>query len=61
MFDKANNLVRMPRHVVPKPEATDGSYVVAAYGNATHSVTPTEKEDVYKMRSKLCQFFNRHW
>lgn len=40
MFDKANNLVRMPGHVVAKPGATDGSYVVAAYGNATYSVTP---------------------
>ena len=40
MFDKANDLVGTPGHVVPKPGATDGSYVVAAYGNATHSVTP---------------------
>ena len=30
----------MPGHVVAKPGATDGSYVVAAYGNTTHSVTP---------------------
>ena len=40
VFDKANDLVEMLGHVVPKPGPTDRSYVVAAYGNATHSVTP---------------------
>ena len=40
MFDKANALVRAPKNVLPKPGATDNSYIVAGYGNTIHCVTP---------------------
>ncbi|CAB4038427.1 Hypothetical predicted protein, partial [Paramuricea clavata] len=40
LFDKADKLARTPNNVIPKPGVSDGSYVVAGYGNRTHSVTP---------------------
>jgi hypothetical protein len=40
MFEKANDLVSAPNNVIQKPGATDGSYVVAGYGNMIHCVTP---------------------
>lgn len=40
LFDKADKLATTQNNVIPKPGASDGSYVVAGYGNTTHSVTP---------------------
>ena len=40
MFDKANHLLQVSSNVVPKPGATDGSFIVAGYGNTIHVVTP---------------------
>jgi hypothetical protein len=40
MFDKANRLLQASNHVVPKPGASDGSFIVAGHGNTFHVVTP---------------------
>ncbi len=40
MFDKANHLVQVTSNVVPKPGASDGSFIVAGHGNTIHTVTP---------------------
>ena len=40
MFEKANRLLNTPDHVIPKPGATDGSFIVAGHGNQVHCVTP---------------------
>lgn len=40
MFSKARSLVFTPGHVVPKPGATDDSFIVAGTTNKIHSVTP---------------------
>ena len=40
MFDKANHFLQMSSNVVPKPGASDGSFIVAGHGNTIHIVTP---------------------
>lgn len=40
MFDKANVLLAAQGYVVPRPGATDGSYIVAGHSNKTYPVTP---------------------
>lgn len=40
LFDKAATLVSTPGSVVPKPGASDGSFMVAGVSNKVHSVTP---------------------
>ena len=40
MFEKANRLLNTPDHVIPKPGATNGSFIVAGHGNQVHCVTP---------------------
>ena len=40
MFDKANRLLQASSHVVPKPGASDGSFIVAGHANTFHLVTP---------------------
>ncbi len=40
MFDKANHLVQVTSNVVPKPGASDGSFIVAGHGNTIHTITP---------------------
>lgn len=40
MFDKAANLIAIPGNVIPKPGATDGSFIVAGACNRIHVVTP---------------------
>ena len=39
MFDRANNLLAKNDFVIPKPGATDGSYIVAAAMNRVFTVT----------------------
>ena len=40
LFDKAATLVSTPGSVVPKPGASDDSFMVAGVSNKVHSVTP---------------------
>ena len=40
MFDKANRLLQASSHMVPKPGASDGSFIVAGHANTFHVVTP---------------------
>lgn len=40
MFEKANHLLDSPANVIPKPGATDGSFIVAGHSNNIHVVTP---------------------
>ena len=40
MFDKANVLLAAQDHVVPKPGATGGSFIVAGHSNKIYTVTP---------------------
>ena len=40
MFDKANRLLELPENIIPKPGATDGSYIVPGHSNTIHIVTP---------------------
>ena len=39
MFEKANQLLRKRDNVIPKPGATDGSFIVAGNSNTIHVVT----------------------
>ena len=39
-FDKANRLLELPENIIPKPGATDGSYIVPGHSNTIHIVTP---------------------
>ena len=40
MFEKANRLLQTPSNVIPKPGASNGSFIVVGHGNTIHSVTP---------------------
>ena len=40
MLEKAANLIAIPGNVIPKPGATDGSFVVVGACNKIHVVTP---------------------
>ncbi len=40
MFDRASQLLRKCDNVIPKPGATDGSFVVAVHNNTIHVITP---------------------
>ena len=40
MFEKAHNLIAILGNVIPKPGATDGSFIVAGAYNKIHVVTP---------------------
>ena len=40
IFERASNLIATPGHVVPKPGAEDGSFIIAGTCSKIHFVTP---------------------
>jgi hypothetical protein len=61
VFDKANRLLDSPENIIPKPGATDGSYIVPGYSNTIHIVTPGKggslkcDRDCVNNSTKLCE------
>ena len=47
MFDRANNLLAKNDFFIPKPGATDGSYIVAAKMNRVFTVTTGQGEGLH--------------
>lgn len=61
VFEKAANLLSIPGNVVPKPGASDGSFMVAGISNKVHCVTPgkggslTCDRTCVNFSSKICE------
>ena len=61
MYQKANQLLSKPDHVVPKPGASNGSFIVAGSSDTIHVVTPgkggslTCDRSCIHRKTKLCE------
>ncbi len=61
MFEKADQLINKEGLVVPQPGATNGSFIVAGYGNKFYSITPGKGGSISCDRtcihrsSKICE------